>query len=99
MVITILEARVAQENWAKLVETYQSTAQPLPPPIKQTFLVQDSADPAVWRIITHWSSREELAAYQNSVETPGGVLMFRAAGAEPDLTVFDVQAHFSQPAS
>jgi len=33
-----------------------------------------------------------------SGETPRGVLMFRAARAEPKLAVFDVHAHAASPA-
>jgi quinol monooxygenase YgiN len=93
MVITILEGRLAAENWKALAEAYQTGTASLPPDMIQTFLVQDSADPAVWRIMTQWQSRAALEAYRQSVDTPGGVLMFRAAGAEPTLSVFDVRRH------
>ena len=40
------------------------------------------------------SSRAALDAMRQT-GTPAGVLMFRAAGAEPTLTVFDVVASIS----
>jgi heme-degrading monooxygenase HmoA len=43
-------------------------------------------------VVTVWASQEALDAYRTSVETPEGVRMFRAAGAEPSLKVFDVEA-------
>jgi quinol monooxygenase YgiN len=95
MVITILEGRLAAKNWDSLEAAYQAGTATLPPDMIQTFLVQDSADPTVWRIMTQWQSRAALEAYRQSVETPGGVLMFRAAGAEPTLSVFDVRRHVS----
>lgn len=95
MVLTILEAYVDSEKWAALEQAYQASANALPPPITQTFLMQSSADPTLWQICSLWRSREALEEYRRSVDTPGGVLIFRAAGAEPTLSVFDVRAHLS----
>ena len=92
MVMTILEAHVANEKWGALERAYRAGTESIPPPIAQTFLVQSSGDQTIWRIITLWHSREALQEYRQSVDTPGGVLMFREAGAEPTLTVFDVRA-------
>jgi heme-degrading monooxygenase HmoA len=58
-----------------------------------SFLVQGADDPALWRVVTVWHSRDALAAYRRSVEVAGGVLMFRAVGAEPVLAIFDVAVH------
>jgi hypothetical protein len=93
MVMTILEAHVHPEKWAVLEEAYSEGAAVLPPPIAQTFLVQSADDPTMWRITTLWRSREGLEEYRQSVETPAGVLMFRAAGGEPILSIFDVRFH------
>ena len=64
----------------------------LPPFILESFLLHN-ADNDMWRIVTVWESQDALEGYRASVETPEGVRMFRAAGAEPALTVFDVKAH------
>lgn len=96
MVITILEGHVAPENWETLENAYREGTKSLPPTILQTFLVQLTTEPTAWRIMTHWRSRAALEAYRQSVETPGGVLMFRAAGAEPALSIFDVRVHVDQ---
>ncbi|HEX6384063.1 MAG TPA: hypothetical protein VF177_05280 [Anaerolineae bacterium] len=93
MVMTILEAHVASEKWAVLEQAYKAGTVSLPSVIVQTFLVQNSADPTMWRIITQWRSRAALEEYRLSVETPGGVLMFREAGAEPTLSIFDIRVH------
>jgi hypothetical protein len=90
MVITILEAHVASDKWEVLKEAYGSGTDALPPPIAETFLAQSATDPTVWRIMTVWRSREALNEYRESVDTPEGVLMFRAAGAEPALSIFDI---------
>ncbi len=93
MIMTVLEAHVRQEEWSALVASYEQGNKNLPTQMVQTFLVQDTADPSRWRGISVWHSREALQEYRQSVETPGGVLMFRAAGAEPTLSIFDVASH------
>jgi quinol monooxygenase YgiN len=91
MVVTILEARVEEERSSTLQAAYRKGIAQLPPQMVQTFLVQDVSDKETWKIISVWKSREALEEMRNSGETPGGVLMFRAAGAEPSLRVYDVR--------
>jgi len=95
MVITILEAQVAADKAATLEQIFTAEAKKLDPGIVQTFLIRSTTDAGLWRILTVWESREALAAMRDSGETPRGVVMFRAAGAEPTLTVFSVAAHAS----
>ena len=89
MVLTILEATVAPERAAELQSAFRNAAAQLPPGLVRSHLVNAAADPTRWRIETFWTSREALAAMRQA-GTPAGVLMFRAAGAEPSLTVYDV---------
>ena len=93
MVITILEAQVAPGNAARLEAAYRQGIAQLDAGIVQTFLLRDLKDPGVWRIVTVRESREALETMRRSGETPRGVLMFRAADAEPVLSIFDVVAH------
>jgi len=94
MVITVLEANVEAGKWSALQDAYRKgTKEGLPPQMVQTFLTQSTSDKTLWQIISVWKSREALEEMRNSGETPAGVLMFRAAGAEPKLTIFDVPAH------
>jgi heme-degrading monooxygenase HmoA len=93
MVMTVLEARVAPERVAELERLYDEAASALPPEIVETFLVRNSRDPDLFRIVTLWASREALAAMRASGETPKGVQVFQAVGAGPHLSVFDVVAH------
>ncbi len=90
MIMTVLEAHVEQAQWPGLVAAYEQGNKNLPAQMVQTFLVQDRADRTLWRGISVWHSWEALQEYRQSVETPGGVLMFRAAGAEPSLSIFEV---------
>jgi heme-degrading monooxygenase HmoA len=92
MVVTMLEARITAEKETDLVREYAGPSDELPPFIIETFLVR-ATDSDVWRIVTVWRSREDLESYRASVETPEGVRVFRAVGAEPTLTVFDVITH------
>jgi len=90
MVITILEARVAEENWAAFQNDFQTRIAHLPAQMSQTFLLQNSADQTLWQIVSVWKNREALEEMRNSGETPAGVVMFRNVGAEPKLSIFNV---------
>ena len=90
MVMTTLEAHVASEQWDTLRRTFAENSNRLPSQMVQTFLVQSTTDATLWRGISIWRSRQALDEYRRSVETPGGVLMFRSVGAEPTLTIFEV---------
>jgi len=93
MVMTVLEAQVAQPDWATLEAAYADRTQTLPAGLVQTFLVQSRDESPLWRIISVWESQEALDQMRHSGETLGGVLIFRAAGAEPTLSVFGVSQH------
>ena len=90
MVITILEAHVDTDRWSGFENDFKERANQLPPQMLQTFLLQDTADKTLWRIVSVWKSREPLDEMRNSGETPTGVIMFRSAGAEPKLSIFNV---------
>ena len=90
MVITELRARVEEDRRADLQSTFSSFPK-LPTQILSSSLLQDHQDPAIWKIVTVWQSAEALEEYKSSVETPGGVLMFRSVGAEPEFTLFNVR--------
>lgn len=90
MVVTMVEARVPADRERDLIGAYEeATEEALPAEIAETFLLRAS-DGDTWRIATVWRSREALDAYRASVETPQAITMFRAAGAEPTLAIFDV---------
>lgn len=92
MVMTVLEARVERDKWNALRQAYAAAGSELPPQIVETFLVQSTSDPMLWRAVSIWRSQEALEEYRRSTETPGGVLIFRAAGAKPTLSIFEVTA-------
>jgi hypothetical protein len=97
MVVTVLEARVPQAREAELQAAYRTAAQdPLPPGLVRSALLRAAIDPTLWRIETLWQSREALEAMRGS-GTPRGVLIFRAAGAEPILSVLEVVAVLPSP--
>ena len=97
MVMTILEAHVTPDKWAALEQAYKAGIRQLDPGLTQTLLAHSSVDSTLWRIISVWSSRQVLEAMRRSTETPRGVLMFRSAGAEPTLSVFDVATQAATP--
>lgn len=92
MLVTVLEAHVPPERAEDLLRGYGEATGSLPPFIERTFLLQE-ADGDVWQIVTVWPSRRALETYRASVETPEGVRMFRAVGAEPTLRIFEAHDH------
>ncbi len=93
MVITTLEARVPPEKWQALEQAYKEAIVALERGMVETFLLHSVKELAVWQIVTVWESRAALDEMRNSGQTPRGVLIFRAAGAEPTLAIFDAVLH------
>lgn len=99
MILTVLEGTVAVGRAADLEAAFRAAAGQAPPGLLRTHLLCASTDQTRWRIETLWQSRAVLDAMRQSTSTPAGVLMFRAAGAEPTLTIFEVIATIeAQPA-
>jgi hypothetical protein len=92
MVMTVLRAHVAADRVADLERAYREGVAELPLEIVETFLVRDAHDPSLFRIMTLWASRDALAKMRSSTEKPRGILMFEAAGANPELEVLEVVA-------
>ncbi len=91
--VMVLEARVAPENWEVLAQGYRDRlAQGFPTELIEIFLIQAVAEPALWRIVSIWSNREALDAYRRSAHPLSGLAIFRAAGAEPVVSIFQVAA-------
>ncbi len=97
MVITVLEAQVTPEKATLLEEDYRQGILQLDTGIVQTFLLHAAKEPNMWQIVTIWESRAALDEMRRTTSTPRGVLMFRAAEAEPVLRVFEVVAHAAAP--
>lgn len=99
MVMTVLEAHVAPDRWEDLVAAYEGGTVELPLQMERTFLLQSTADATLWRMATVWKDLEALEEYRRSVETPGGVLLFRSVEVEPTLSIFRVAAHAGRAAA
>ena len=93
MVMTVLEAQVVADQVETLERAYRDGTVEVPPDIVETFLVRDTGQTSLFRIVTVWSSREALDRMRASGVTPKGVQMFEAAGAVPELSVLDVLVH------
>ena len=91
MVLTILEGHVSPERASDLQAAFEAERPNTPPGLIRSHLVCAASDPTLWRIETLWTSRDALAAMRQT-GTPAGILMFRAAGAEPALSIFEVRA-------
>jgi hypothetical protein len=102
MVLTILEAIVEPERASDLQAAFRNAgAGPgsIPPGLVRSHLMSDASDGKRWRIETLWTSREALMAMRQQGGTPAGVLMFRAAGAEPSLSIFEVASTIENAAT
>lgn len=98
MVITVLEAEVPPERQEELRRTFeQGDEEPRPDALHESYLVK-LRDTNTCQMITVWKSMQGLLDYRNSVETPGGILVFRSVGAEPKLSVSEV-LHRLEPES
>ena len=91
MILTVLEALVAPGRAGDLQGAFTSAAGRLPEGLLRSDLLESVTEPGRWRIQTLWTSREALDRVR-ALGTPAGVLMFRAAGAEPVLSIFNVAA-------
>lgn len=86
MVLTVLEAHVARDRIGDLKRAWREGARALPPGLVESFLVRDSSDDTLFRVITVCSSREAPGEVCASVDKPKGVQFFEAAGATPQLS-------------
>ena len=91
MILTILEATLEPGRESALRDAYADAVASgvRPPGLVHSELLRDVQDPSRWRIQTWWKSRQALEAMRGA-GTPGGILMFRSAGAEPALSIFEV---------
>ena len=96
-VLTEVSAVVAPEREAGLVSAYRKlVAGPLPDGLLRTELL--SGPDGHWRIQTLWRDRAALDAMRAAPEEPAAPRLFREAGAEPALALFDVRADRVAPA-
>ena len=90
MILTVLEARIAPERSADLQDGYRAlAARTRPAGLISSQLLRASADPELWRIETVWRDRQALDAMRTQ-GVPAGVVLFREAGTEPTLSLFEV---------
>ena len=90
-IYTSLDAKVEASQWDLLKQKYAEVKQDsFPSGLLSSHLVQDTAEPKQWRIVTIWNSRAELDVYRKSVETPAWILVFRAVQTEPRLFIGEI---------
>jgi quinol monooxygenase YgiN len=90
MVMTSLEAHVEPEKQAALKQALQEQTAKKLPGLTEAMLTRSSQDPNMWRLMGIWESREAFESYRRSVDVLAGFQIFRAAGAEPSISMFDV---------
>jgi heme-degrading monooxygenase HmoA len=85
-VMSILEGDLPPDKAAKLEANFAEYAKILEPGIVQASLIRNAGK---CKVITLWESKEAYSSMK-SRGTPKSVLMFRYAGVEPSLLVYDV---------
>ena len=85
-VLSIMEGDLPPDKAAKLEANFAEGTKALEPGMLQTFFIKNASK---CKIITLWESREAYVMMK-SKGTPKGVLMFKYAGVEPSVLVYDV---------
>lgn len=96
MIITILEANVTSERWEVIEQAFRTGIRHIPTQLLQTFLIQDTQRPNLWRIITVWQSKEAYEEVKGAAIISACTEMFRSAGVEPTRRIFKIHAHHMQ---
>ena len=93
MVMTILEGRVSAARWSELEIAYKRGLKTVPVALLQTFLIQDTRDRELWRIITLWKSEDAYLESRSKGIHSTCEDMFRSVDVEPSRRVFKPVAH------
>ncbi|MDB1087511.1 antibiotic biosynthesis monooxygenase [Streptomyces sp. ACA25] len=96
-VLSEVSAVVAPEREPELVAAYRElVALPLPDGLIRTELLRGAE--GRWRVQSVWRSRAALEAVRSSPKLRAAPHLFRDAGAEPELAVFDIAVRRVVPA-
>jgi heme-degrading monooxygenase HmoA len=94
-VVTMVSARIAPDRVAEVIGPFSAAVRAGMPERRQTSLLRGDDD--LWRIVTVWRSRADLAAYLTSVGEPFARRLFREAGGVPEVDVFEVVVDSDAP--
>jgi hypothetical protein len=90
-VMVMWEGRVPEAQWPALRQVYTKMSGEEPDGITATWILQDSEDPELWRLVSLWRDRETLESYRaRAAGKPGGLVMFETVGVTPTRHFFDV---------
>jgi len=88
-VITVVEAVVAPEARARLVQEYNALTD-MPAGLIQSFLQQSASDPNVWQVISIWENMDALEKMRATSDTPAAIAVFQKVGAMPVVKIFTI---------
>ena len=91
-IMTVLEAHIPPEQWAALTEGYARIQSQRPTELVASYLVQNAADPTLWRTVGVWSSQQAFDDFRASAPVPPPMALFRSLGAEPTLALFEIKS-------
>jgi DNA-binding response OmpR family regulator len=88
-IVTVVEGRVPEERSGVFQAAYATLlTMPIPNGLITTQLLRDMGDSEAWRIETVWRDRESIDAMR-AQGTPLAVKLFRDAGVEPSVSLFE----------
>jgi hypothetical protein len=96
MFMIVLEAHIPSEKWDALRQSFAVIGtRYLPSSVHETFLIHSTTDSTLWQVIVLWHQRAGFEEMKQQGTLPG-VLLFRAVGAEPILSTWDVEDRGSE---
>jgi hypothetical protein len=91
MVISMIEGTLDDAQSKRFLEEFRKTkSDPSQKLMPDEAFVAKQADGNTWRLVAFWKDHEAFEAMRAAM-TPRGIVMMRAAGVEPTLTLFDVK--------
>ena len=87
-VVSMVTAAIAPDRVAEITGPFSEAIRGGMPERRQTTLLRGEGNR--WIVMTVWRSREDLDAYLSSVEEPFARRLFRQAGGEPTVEIFEV---------
>ncbi len=94
--MVILEAHISADKWDEFENAYVASTMELAEGIVETRLIHSAIDPTYWRILTVWRDRDALDNMRKADKDLPGVRLFRDAGAEPRVSIYQVVAEATE---
>jgi len=92
VVIITMEAHASEHEWETLTRAFKYAMKRRPKALLDSYLLQDSVDPTLWRVMSVWESEEALEAYAASSDIIPSAYAFEVLGIAPEASLGRVAA-------